>query len=327
MAWAMISMDALIMHQVKKGIFAGLPWFDNYWGRDSFISLPGATLVTGRFAEAREILQSFADWQETNPASSNEGRIPNLVTTTSIAFNTADGTPWFVSALQQYVASSGDTAFGKRLYPVVKRSVDGTLRHHADAHGFLVHGDAETWMDAVGPDGPWSPRGDRACDIQALWVRQLLAASAFARAYGDDRSADRWEGVVDTVIANFQTAFIDHQLKLVYDRLLPDGSPDRKLRPNLLFALDIVQDPAVRMASFRAVTQELVYAHGVGSLSPRDPAFHPFHHYEPSYVQDAAYHQGIVWTWLNGRWIQMATSYGLQDLAYTVTDNMVHQIL
>ena len=327
MAWATISMDALLMNQVRKGIFAGLPWFNNYWGRDSFISLPGATLVTGRFPEAMEILKSFADWQETNPSSPNEGRIPNLVTTTSISYNTADGTPWFVIALQQYVAASGDTAFGRRLYPVVKRSVEGTLRHHVDRYGFLVHGDAETWMDAVGQDGPWSPRGDRACDIQALWVRQLLAASSFARTFGDEASVDRWETVVDTVIQNFQRFFIDRQQHVVYDHLLPDGTPDGKLRPNQLFATDIIQDPAVRASLFRAVTQQVVYSFGVGSLSPRDPDFHPFHHYEPQYVQDAAYHQGIVWTWLNGRWIQTATGFGLPDLAYAVTDNMVHQIL
>jgi len=326
-AWAVISMDALIMDQVRKGIFAGLPWFNNYWGRDSFISLAGAALVTGRFAEAKEILRSFADWQEKTPASPNHGRIPNLVTTSNIGYNTADGTPWFVIALNDYVKASGDTAFGLALYPVVKRSIEGTIRHHLDKDGFLTHEDAETWMDAVGPDGPWSPRGNRACDIQALWFRQLLAGASFARQAGDERAAAEWEALMDRLLASFQRSFIDAKRGFIIDHLNTDGSADQKLRPNQLFALSLVQDPKIRVSAFKAVTEGLVYPHGVGSLAPEDPDFHPFHHYEPYYVQDAAYHQGIVWTWLAGPWIDAAVQLGKPDLAFQVTENMIGQLL
>ncbi len=79
LSWSVLSLDALIMRQGKKGIFAGLPWFTNYWGRDSFISLPGAVLVTGRFREAREILLSFSSFQQLDTSSSDHGRIPNIV--------------------------------------------------------------------------------------------------------------------------------------------------------------------------------------------------------------------------------------------------------
>jgi glycogen debranching enzyme len=326
-AWAVLSMDALVMNQVRKGIFAGLPWFSNYWGRDSFISLPGATLVTGRFEEAKEILRSFAGWQEQEMSNPNAGRIPNLVTPGSIAYNTADGTPWFASALNEYVSCSGDTSFGREMYPVVKRSVEGTLLHHVDAHGFLVHGDAESWMDAVGPDGPWSPRGNRACDVQALWIKQLLSASALARLSGDDSNADRWDSIVDTVFASFQRYFIDDKTQLVFDHLNADGTPDHQLRPNQLFTLDVIQGKEIRTTVFKTVTEQLVYPFGVGSLAATDDNFHPYHHFEPAYVQDAAYHQGIVWTWLNGPWITAAVQFGKSDLAFTVTDNMVHQIL
>ncbi|HMD13633.1 MAG TPA: amylo-alpha-1,6-glucosidase, partial [Bacteroidota bacterium] len=130
--WAKISMDALIMNQIRKGIFAGLPWFDDYWGRDSFISLAGATLVTGNFREAKEVLYSFARWQDTNSSSTTYGRIPNLVTTSSIAYNTADGTPRFIIALMDYVRYSGDTSVVKEFWPVVKRSIEGTILYHTD---------------------------------------------------------------------------------------------------------------------------------------------------------------------------------------------------
>ncbi|MEK9138829.1 MAG: amylo-alpha-1,6-glucosidase, partial [Bacteroidota bacterium] len=173
LCWAKLSLDALIMNQVTKGIFAGLPWFNNYWGRDTFISLPGATLVTGRFAEAKGILRSFARYQQTDTASEDYGRIPNIVTTTTKAYNTADGTPRFVMMAREYVERSGDSSFIDEIYDVIQRATDGTLTRHCDSLGFLTHADAETWMDAVGPEGPWSPRGNRANDIQALWAGQL----------------------------------------------------------------------------------------------------------------------------------------------------------
>ena len=326
--WALLSMDALIMNQGKKGIFAGLPWFSNYWGRDSFISLPGATLVTGRFEDAREILRSFAEWQNTDSTSSDEGRIPNLVTPTSISYNTADGTPWFVIALGEYVRQSGDTTFARQLFPAVQRAAEGTLRHHVDANGFLIHADAETWMDAVGPNGPWSPRGNRAADIQALWYRQIRTSSWLAGLLGD-REAERHCGTLaEKLRENFLHTFIDSARARIYDHLNSDGTPDLQDRPNQLFALPLLSDhPALERRIFARVTRSLVYQHGVASLCQDDENFHPFHHYAPYYVQDAAYHNGIVWTWLAGPWIDQATRFGYSDLAWEVTDNMVHQIL
>ncbi|MCX6133221.1 MAG: hypothetical protein NTU47_05330 [Ignavibacteriales bacterium] len=325
--WALLSMDALVMNQIKKGIFAGLPWFDNYWGRDSFIALPGATLVTGNFSEAKEILRSFADWQEKNPKSPNYGRVPNLVTTGSIAYNTTDGTPRFVIALDEYFRYSGDTAFVKDLYPVVKRSIEGSLAFHVDEHGFLKHGDAESWMDAAGPAGPWSPRGTRANDVQALWFRQLQCGAALARVADDEQSIVLWERIATAVRANFNKFFLIAADTSLADHLNADGTPDREVRPNALFALDMIGSEATRFRLFKTITDRLVYPHGIASLSQDDPNFHPYHHYEPYYVQDAAYHNGIVWTWLAGTWIDAAVSYRLPDLAFKVTDNMVHQIL
>jgi glycogen debranching enzyme len=325
--WALLSADALIMNQVKKGIFAGLPWFNNYWGRDSFIALPGATLVTGNFAEAREILRSFAEWQQVNPGSPNYGRIPNLVTTGSMQYNTTDGTPRFVIALLEYFRHSNDTAFVRTLYPVVRRSIQGALARHVDGYGFLRHGDAETWMDAAGPAGPWSPRGDRANDIQALWCSQLKAGAMLARLVHDTPNARLWEQIAVAVRSNFNKYFIDATVPMIIDHLNTRGEPDHQFRPNQLFALEMIDRPDLKAQLFKSITEHLVYPHGVASLSQNDDQFHPYHHYQPYYVQDAAYHNGIVWTWLAGSWIDHATAYGHSDLAWTVTENMVHQIL
>ncbi len=324
LAWAKLSLDALVMHQGTRGIFAGLPWFNSSWGRDTFISLPGALLVTGHFRTAKEILRSFAEFQQRDHPSSDFGRIPNIVTTTGRAYNTADGTPRFVMMVREYVERSGDNQFLLEMYPTVLRAIEGTVRKHVDSLGFLTHGDAETWMDAVGPDGPWSPRGNRANDVQALWAAQLGAGIAMATTLGDVSSAREWTARRSLLRSNFVRLFVSKDG--VADRLTVDGRADIRLRPNQIFTTSLLDDP-VRAAVVTTVTTRLTYPYGVASLSQDDADFHPFHQ-EPSYYpKDAAYHNGTVWTWLQGPLISELCRYNRQDLAYTVTGNSVHQIL
>ncbi|MBI5214255.1 MAG: hypothetical protein HY960_00720 [Ignavibacteriae bacterium] len=327
MQWAKLSLDALIMNQVKKGIFAGLPWFDNYWGRDTYITLPGATLVNGNFSDAKEILKSFAAWQDTNKSSANYGRIPNLVTTNSIAYNTADGTPRFVMSLYDYFKYSLDAEFLREMYPVVKRSIEGTIKYHTDSMNFLTHGEAETWMDAVGPDGAWSPRGNRANDIQALWYKQLNVGFRLAEFMKDDSSMLKWGKFATKLQTNFIKYFYDSSSGMIYDHLKPNHKPDKQLRPNALFTYSMFPEKNNFVKPFRTITENLVFQHGIASLSPDDENFHPFHHYEPNYVPDAAYHNGIVWTWLAGAWIDLATEFGLSNLAFDVTSTMAKNLI
>lgn len=324
LAWAKISLDALIMDQRSHGIFAGLPWFDSYWGRDTFISLPGATLVTGRDGETRRILESFAEFQERDSSSSDYGRIPNIVTTTEKGYNTADGTPRFVTMVRAYVERTGDLQFGLNLYPVILRAMEGTIRYHVDSLGFLTHGDAETWMDAVGPEGPWSPRGSRANDVQALWAAQLEAGIFFATRVGDVTSAREWNEILQRLHRNFPTYFVRQER--VADYLHADGTPDLKLRPNQIFALPLLAD-SEKIQVVEEVVSRLTYPYGVASLSQDDPNFHPYHQHPPFYPKDAAYHNGTVWTWLQGPVISALCDCGAENLAFDLTTNAVRQIL
>ena len=146
--WLQLTTDSLVTRQRGDGIYAGLPWFNEYWGRDSFISLPGATLVTGHFEEARAILTSFAEFQDLDRASRFYGRLPNIVKPGSIDYHTTDGTPRWVIALRDYVRYTGDRTLVAELYPNVKASIEGALANFTDASGYLVHADNETWMDA-----------------------------------------------------------------------------------------------------------------------------------------------------------------------------------
>ena len=324
LAWAKLSLDALIMNQGKKGIFAGLPWFNNYWGRDTFISLPGAVLVTGRFGEAREILRSFGDFQERDSSSSNYGRIPNYVNPTDRAYNTADGTPRFVMMAKEYIERSGDRRFLAEMFPVVVRAIEGTLCHHSDSLCFLTHGDAESWMDAAGPEGAWSPRGNRANDVQELWAAQLEAGIWFATQVGDVSAARSWSSTLSRLRKNFQSYFVHNGN--VADHVTIEGRPDWSLRPNQVFTAPMLDEQTRARMVFR-VTSELTYPYGVASLSQDDPRFHPYHQNPPYYPKDAAYHNGTVWTWLQGPVISELCRYGQEEIAWKVTSNSIHQIL
>ena len=188
--WITITMDELITEQQGNGIYAGLPWFNEYWGRDMFISMPGACLVTGQFDIAKQILKDFATLQDTDPASETYGRIPNRANLEGILYNTTDGTPRFVIQALEVAEYSGDTEFLHDLYPAITTSINASIKNYIDEKGYLTHADADTWMDVKRNGIPGSPRGNRANDIQALWYEQLVAGSKIAALLGDHGTAE-----------------------------------------------------------------------------------------------------------------------------------------
>jgi glycogen debranching enzyme len=330
LAWNKAALDALITHQGMKGIYAGLPWFNNYWGRDTFISLPGASFTQGNFSEAKEILLAFAREQEINPTNKFYGRIPNRITLNEKIYNTTDGTPWFVIQAYKYLKASGDTNFAKMIYPTIKTAIDGALKYYIDKNYFLTHEDAETWMDAVGPNGAWSPRGNRANDIQALWYRQLKFSAELAKLNNDDENYRKWLLIAQKLKSNIKEFFIEENNLQIYDHLNSDNTPDRQIRPNQFFILnesDFFDSPEVKFKLLASAISKLVFPYGVLSLSQEDKNFHPYHHYEPYYVQDAAYHNGIIWLWNFGPVISSLQSFRLSNFAFTLTEELVRQTL
>jgi glycogen debranching enzyme len=331
-AWVVASGDALVTEQAGRGIWAGLYWFNNYWGRDTFIALPGLRLVTGQFDDARDILLSFAKFQKTDPRDPLFGRVPNRVTSpTDIIYNTADGTPWFVREAWEYVAYSGDREFAREIFPAVRRATEGTIRYRLDRQGFLTHDDADTWMDAK-LDGkvPWSPRGNRAVEIQALWHAQLDASARLARLAGQPGLAAAWTARANALARAFRIAYADPNSGGLVDHLNADGTKDTQIRPNPIFALTVPLRPLVTKTAgepvLRQVFNELTFPYGVASLSPRDKDFKPWHH-DPKWHFDAAYHNGNIWLWNSGPVSTALVRYGRRDLAWTLTDSMVDLVL
>lgn len=186
MAWMMLTADELVTRQHGGwGIYAGFPWFTDFWGRDMFIAMPGTVLCPGQFDVAKNILLSFAKYQDLDKKSPTYGRVPNRLNLEGILYNTTDGTPRFVMQVLDYLKYTGDVAFLKSIYNNVKVATDAALDLYVDDRGYLTHADADTWMDAKRQGKyPCSPRGNRAVDIQALWFCQLESAAKIADCLG-----------------------------------------------------------------------------------------------------------------------------------------------
>lgn len=334
--WAQASAHSFVVEQYGPGIWAGLPWFRDNWGRDTFIALPGTLLVSGRFDETRAVLDAFAARQQRDPGSPDYGRVPNRVATNQpTIYNTVDGTPWLLRAGLEYVRYSGDVEFADRLIDLARIYVEGAQRH-LDAEGLLRHADADTWMDArVYENGPaWSPRGDRAVEIQALWITALESAAEMAEARGQGGDAALWRAQAQRARGAVLKRFvIDGRIA---DRLRTDGSADLARRPNALMLISVpwspILDAGTEARLLRDSVEHLLFPYGIASLEPAHPWFHPRHealrHGQPElHHKDAAYHNGTVWGWNAGFTVTALNRHGQQELAWRLTRELSRQIL
>jgi glycogen debranching enzyme len=167
----------------------------------------------------------------------------------------------------------------------------------------------------------YSPRSTRANDIQALWYQQLLAGAEFATAMGDGEAAARWRDIADRLRRNFERDFIEPATGRIADHLDARDQPDYQLRPNALFALDMIEDEATAARAIRRAWENLAYPWGVATLDQADPFFHPYHLAPGRYHKDEAYHNGTVWPWLNGIAMQRVIEFGQAELAWQLFRN------
>ncbi len=332
--WCLISGNDLLVQQNGPGLWAGLPWFHQCWGRDTFIALPGICLVAGQFTAAQEIISNFAQNQKDNASDPLNGRIPNRIASpTDIIYNTTDATPWFIREIYEYICYTGDLRLAEQMFPIIKRAIDGAKTNFVDKDGFLTHDLADTWMDArIQGQQAWSPRGNRAVEIQALWFTQLKVSARIAHCLGHGREEAIWQGMAAELKANFMARFYDPQTNALYDHLTAADAPNRQIRPNQIFALtvpllaDLIDDPAIQHGILKQVVTRLTYPHGLASLDPQDDEFHPYHHGQ-IYHFDAAYHNGLCWQWLTGPVISALVRFGYENLAFALAQNLADQIL
>lgn len=284
LAWSVISGSSFLNKRFgSTGLFAGFPWFQQDWGRDTFISLPGISIFSGNFEEAKDIIRSFVSRQNRDKTSSDLGRIPNRVKEGETIYNTVDATPWMFRAAWELIKYTGDVEFARELLGPARLALEGALTHHVDQSTFLTHAAADTWMDAkIDGTYPWSPRDNRAVEIQALWYNQLRITAELERLSGNPAAEKKIHARAEKLRQAFFPTFWNPRADMLYDRVTAKDEPDARVRPNQLLALTSVQFQPLVTSNHAATLvhrtlSRLMFPYGVASLSPDDLYFHPYH--------------------------------------------------
>lgn len=292
-----------------KTILAGFPWFGD-WGRDTMIALPGTTLATQKYDSARAILSTFAHYL-------NAGMLPNKFPDRSgepLKYNTIDATLWFFWAIQQYVHYSNDWQFVQQeLYEDLK----GIIQHHlkgtrygirVDEDGLIQGGDAQTqltWMDVKFDDQAVTPRYGKAVEINALWYNALCFTEQCRQQFNDSQAP--YTPLIDQVKNSFQELFWHREENYCYDYVAGEFK-NSDVRCNQIFAVSLPFSPLEleqQRAVFDRVYKELYTPVGLRSLSSKHPDYHS-QYYGALRQRDLAYHQGTVWAWPMGGFIDAA---------------------
>ena len=216
---------------------------------------------------------------------------------------------------------------------MVQTYIAGIEKHYLDDHGLMTHRDPDTWMDAkLEGKLPWSARGTRANDIQALWYTSLLVAVELAKLTGDEQGVEHYQQMAGRVSESFQKLFWDQDQQKLADRLYSDDQRDLQVRTNQLMTVTVpfdngLLDKTIGAKVVKNAVSELLFPWGITSLSQYDPIFHPYHANREEYHKDAAYHNGTIWGWNAGFTVSSLIEYGYADFAYQLTKNLSDQIL
>jgi predicted glycogen debranching enzyme len=290
-----------------KTIIAGYPWFSD-WGRDTMIALNGLTLATNREEIAKQILLEFSKHL-------SEGMLPNRFPDAAETpeYNTVDATLWYFEAVRAYVDKTNDYDFVlenlyEKLAETIAWHVKGTrYQIFVDEDGLLhagVGGVQLTWMDAKIGDLVITPRIGKPVEIQALWYNALCIMSKFAKHFGDNADKEQYDAMAANAKKSFNKLFWNKDEDCLFD-VIGDDVNDGSVRPNQIFAVSL---PNTMLSVGKArkivekVENELLTPVGLRSLSPKDAQYCPIYIGSPL-ERDSAYHQGTVWAWLIGPFV------------------------
>ncbi len=291
-----------------RTIIAGYHWFTD-WGRDTMISLEGLTLSTGRRVEASYILRTFAHYVR-------DGLIPNMFPEGQREglYHTADATLWFFHAIGRYLAMTRDRSLLRLVLPKLLDIVDCHIHgtrfgiHVDEKDGLLTQGAQGyqlTWMDAKVDDWVVTPRRGKAVEINALWYNALKLLESWLHQENRQDAAPNIAEHARRARESFNQRFWNPERGYLFDVIDGENGNDPSCRPNQLLAISL-DNPILDEDKWRPVVdvcrKELLTPVGLRSLAPDNRDFKS-KYFGDLRSRDAAYHQGTVWSWLIGPFI------------------------
>ncbi len=295
----------------RPGVIAGFPWFTE-WGRDTFIALPGLTLARGDLETCRRVLEGALPYLRKGLMPNIFGRRPE-----ESHYGSADASLWFARAVRLYELAlpqdAGFAAVVDGFLPALEEIAgwyrDGTdLGIHTDDEGMVHVGDEHTnatWMDAAVGGEPVTPRHGCPIEIVALWYHLLAYLERLHERRGDRRRAERWRRLRRRLRRSMIERFWIEDGRYLGD-CWRDGVLDERVRPNMAIAAALEFSPLTRGKRTDVLGRcevELLTPYGLRTLSPKDPDYEGRYRGGPE-ERDRAYHQGTVWPWLLGFWIE-----------------------
>ena len=290
-----------ITKRKQTEVMAGWHWFGS-WGRDTFIALPGLTLVQSN----TEGIKTFKFVLDTMVKKMNQGLFPNVGTDQNAAFNSVDAPLWFFWSLQQYAKPTGKlktiwNEYGEKMTSILNHFKKGDTLHniHMQDNGLLYAGNPDvalTWMDAMVDGKPVTPRTGLAVEINALWYNAIKFALKAASEAGDDIFKMQWAKYPAYIEQSFRKTFWEEHRGYLADCVNGDYT-DWSLRPNQLIALSLpftLVDDEITKSVLAITERELLTPLGLRTLSPNDPNYRGSY-YGDQRNRDLAYHNGTVW--------------------------------
>lgn len=296
----------IVERDSETQVIAGYHWFGR-WGRDTFIALPGLSLSLGKVDEYKRVMTSMS-------RDIKNGLFPNMGTNGEGNFYSVDAPMWFFWALQQYVIQANDTKwvwknFGdimKQILNAYRQGTDFGIKMHPNYLIFSgIPGKALTWMDAIVDGKPVTPRSGYVVEINALWYNAVLFTLGLAKEYNDKSFCSDWEGVPTKIASSILETFWSKEKRYLADVVI-DGEADWSVRPNQIFMVSMPNKPLndeINKAIIERVGFELLTPRGLRTLSPKNKNYQG-RYFGSQPNRDRAYHQGTVWPWLLGHYVE-----------------------
>jgi len=295
-------------HYEKDGenyIIAGYPWF-KCRARDMFVSLPGLTLAIDEvdyfekaMTTAEKAIADFMAGKEKSDIIMYEMDKPDVLL-------------WAVWCIQQYArlvsADAANAKYGKLVDKIIAFIREGKHENLVLHDNGLLYTNgrehAVTWMNSEVNGYPVVPRSGYVVEINALWYNALMFNAEMLTAKGRHSEAATLTQLAEQAGKSFKDTFLNqHGYLLDY---VDDGFISWSVRPNMLIASSLEHSPLTtpeKKKIFDICTKELLTPKGIRSLSPKSGGYNPI--YAGGQVQrDSAYHQGTVWPWLSGFYLE-----------------------
>ncbi len=321
-----ISSDSYVVRRESTNgmsIIAGYPFFED-WGRDTMISLAGATIVTGRFNECKSILRTFAKYVK-------NGLLPNLFPEggENPMYNSADAPLLFINSVYEYIEYSGDYSFKDEILPILKQIVtayiNGTDFHiKMDSDGLIMAGDdleQLTWMDVRVGDFLPTPRHGKPVEINAYWYSALRIMEKLTGEAEYMRLADK-------VKNSFNREFWNENDQCLKD-VLSGKADENQIRCNQIWAITMpftMLSPEREELVIKKVKEELYTTAGLRTLSMKDKDFHSIY-IGGMQERDRAYHQGTVWAFPLGAYYRACIRFISQNNNEDKIKNMQSEVV